>query len=189
METSARYEMEPGKISLSSSVTVGRDASFNALLDRLDKAIEGHGRLLLLGGDAGVGKSRLIRDLKHAAGTRELRIIEGRCSSTESSVPYAPLMDALRFRISRGESAAVGEVLGPLRAVLAPLFPQLAANAAASEPPGERERPFDLIFRVLARLSADEPMLLILEDVHWADPTSLDLLHHLAHRAPSLKLL
>lgn len=189
METSARYETEPGKISLSSSVTVGRDASFSALLDRLDKAIEGNGRLLLLGGDAGVGKSRLIRDLKHAAGTRELRIIEGRCSSTESSVPYAPLMDALRFRISRGESAAVGEVLGPLRAVLAPLFPQLAANAAASEPPGERERPFDLIFRVLARLSADEPMLLILEDVHWADPTSLDLLHHLAHRAPSLKML
>src|SRR5688500_745905 len=184
--------MQPGAMTRSPLIcptSIGREAPLRALLERLDRAVQGNGTVVLLGGDAGVGKSRLIRDLKHESMSRQIRTIEGRCSSTESSVPYAPLMDALRFRISRGESAAVGEVLGPLRAVLAPLFPQLAANAAASEPPGERERPFDLIFRVLARLSADEPMLLILEDVHWADPTSLDLLHHLAHRAPSLKLL
>lgn len=190
MESTARYQTEEmGGASLSSSSTVGREGPLDALRDRLEKTIQGQGRVFLLGGDAGIGKSRLVRELKQVAATRELRIIEGRCSSTESSVPYAPLMDALRFRISRGESAAVGEVLGPLRAVLAPLFPQLARDGLASEQPAERERPFDLIFRVLERLASNEPMLLILEDVHWADQTSLELLHHLAHRAPSLSML
>jgi DNA-binding CsgD family transcriptional regulator/tetratricopeptide (TPR) repeat protein len=190
MEPTARHETaEQARAPLSSSATVGRDGPLDALRDRLDKAFDGQGRVVLLGGNAGIGKSRLVRELKQIAATRELRVIEGRCSSTESSVPYAPLMDALRFRISRGESAQVGEVLGPLRTVLAPLFPQLAGEVSPSEQPGERERPFDLIFRVLERLASQEPMLLILEDVHWADQTSLELLHHLAHRAPSLSML
>lgn len=160
------------------------------LFDRLDRAIAGEGRVVLLGGDAGVGKSRLVRDLKQEATIRQVRVIEGRCSSTESSVPYAPFMDALRFRISRGESEAVAQVLGPLRAILAPLFPQLEGRPSSSEQAGEkdRERPFELIFRVLERLASD-PMLLVLEDVHWADQTSLELLLHLAHRATSVRLL
>ena len=99
MEPTARYEtIETAKASLSSSATVGREAPLDALRDRLDKAANGQGRVILLGGDAGIGKSRLVRDLKQVAATRELRIIEGRCSSTESSVPYAPLMDALVTR-------------------------------------------------------------------------------------------
>ena len=190
MEQVARHETARVIRSVTSCPeSIGREAPLRALLDRLDSAIAGEGRVLLLGGDGGVGKSRLVRDLKQEATTRGLRVIEGRCSSTESSVPYAPLMDALRFRISRGEEQAVGEMLGPLRAVLAPLFPQLDNDPAPSAEPAERDRPFDLIFRVLERLASDEPMLLILEDVHWADQTSLELLHHLAHRAPSLRML
>src|SRR5688500_10645474 len=77
----------------------GRAAPLRALLDKLERAEAGEGTVLLLGGDAGVGKSRLVRELKHEATVREVRVIEGRCSSTEYSVPYAPLMDALRFRI------------------------------------------------------------------------------------------
>lgn len=159
-------------------------------MERLDSAIAGSGRVVVLGGDAGVGKSRLIHDLKHEAAARQIRIIEGRCTSTESSVPYAPLMNALRFRIAKGEGQAVAEILGPLRAVLAPIFPQLeSSESAESAAARDRERPFELIFSVLERLASVEPMLLVLEDVHWADQTSLELLHHLAHRAPSLRML
>jgi DNA-binding NarL/FixJ family response regulator len=172
------------------STSIGRDAPLHALLERLDNAIAGSGSVVLLGGDAGVGKSRLARDLKKEASSRQIRIIEGRCTSTESSVPYAPLMNALRFRIAKGEGEAVAEMLGPLRAVLAPIFPQLqSAESAEAAAARERERPFELIFAVLERLASDEPMLLVLEDVHWADQTSLELLHHLAHRAPSLRML
>jgi DNA-binding NarL/FixJ family response regulator len=169
--------------------SIGRDEPLQALLERLDKAIGGTGTLVLVGGDAGVGKSRLVRDLKHEAGSRPVRVIEGRCTSTESSVPYAPLMNALRFRIAKGEGEAVAQMLGPLRAVLAPIFPQLEGSGTDSTADRDRERPFELIFAVLERLAAEEPMLLVLEDVHWADQTSLELLHHLAHRAPSLRML
>jgi predicted ATPase/DNA-binding CsgD family transcriptional regulator len=97
-------------------------------------------------------------------------------------------MDALRFRISKGEGKAVAEMLGPLREVLAPIFPQLGKTEGDNQSERERNRPFELIFGVLQRLS-EEPMLLVLEDVHWADQTSLELLHRLAHRASSMKLL
>src|SRR5678815_3115456 len=101
--------------------SIGRDEPLQELLKRLDNAIAGTGALVLVGGDAGVGKSRLVRDLKHESASRPVRVIEGRCSSTESSVPYAPLMNALRFRIEKGEGEAVAQMLGPLRAVLAPI--------------------------------------------------------------------
>jgi ATP/maltotriose-dependent transcriptional regulator MalT len=102
-------------------------------------------------------------------------------------------MNALRFRIAKGEGQAAAEFLGPLRAVLAPIFPQLeppnTGESTEASQDRERDRPFELIFAVLERLAAEEPMLLVLEDVHWADQTSLELLHHLAHRAPSHAML
>ncbi|MBA3340633.1 MAG: AAA family ATPase, partial [Gemmatimonadaceae bacterium] len=173
------------------STSVGRETSLRVLVERLERAITGDGTVVLLGGDAGVGKSRLIRDLKNEATGHRVRIIEGRCSSTESSVPYAPLMDALRFRLARGEGEAAARMLGPLRVILAPVFPQLEGDATAAEHEVERhpDRPFELIFSVFERLAAEEPMLLVLEDVHWADQTSLELLHHLARRSHSLRLL
>ncbi|HVF40749.1 MAG TPA: AAA family ATPase [Gemmatimonadaceae bacterium] len=172
-------------------VSVGREEAIRALNQRLDRAVAGDGSFLLISGNAGVGKSRLVKELKREAAIRGVRVIEGRCSSTESSVPYAPLMDALRFRIERGEGEEAAKVLGPLRSILAPIFPQLDKNTEPQARPSDHhsDRPFELIFSVLARLAQQEPMLLVLEDLHWADPTSLEVLHHLAHRAPQLPLL
>jgi DNA-binding CsgD family transcriptional regulator/tetratricopeptide (TPR) repeat protein len=168
-------------------ISVGREAPLRQLIERLESAASGRGTVLLLGGDAGVGKSRTVRELKREATTRGVRVIEGRCSSAESSVPYAPLMDALRFRISRGEGAAVAQTLGPLREFLEPLFPQLRGGPRndAQRPP----EPFELIYGMFARMAAEDPLLLIFEDIHWADQTTLELLHQLAHRAGSLKIL
>ena len=122
---------------LSCPTSVGRDAPLSELVSGLDRAIAGSGCVVLVGGDAGIGKSRLIKELKQQATIREVRVIEGRCTSTESSVPYAPLMNALRFRIAKGEGEAVAEMLGPLRAVLAPIFPQPVASA-----PPQPNQPF-----------------------------------------------
>ena len=167
--------------------SVGREAPLKALMDRLDRTVNGSGTVLLLGGSAGVGKSRLVRDFKQEAASRGVRTVEGRCSAAESSVPYAPFMDALRFRIARGEGQAVASVLGPLREVLAPIFPQLPGTTEHID--ATPDRPFELIYSVLARLAGEDPMVLVLEDVHWADQTSLELLQRIAHRASSLKLL
>ena len=100
--------------------SVGREEPLQSLLERLERAALGEGRVLLLGGDAGVGKSRLVRDLKNEATMRQVRVIEGRCSSTESSVPYAPLMDALRFRIAKGEGEAVVRGIFPNATIVRP---------------------------------------------------------------------
>lgn len=170
------------------SSVAGRREARRQLAAHLERAIAGEGAVLLLGGDAGVGKSRLVRDLKGAAVRKGARVVEGRCSEAESSVPYGPLMDALRFRIARGEGDAVARVLGPLARLLAPHFPQLDTGALPS-PRRTPERPFDPIYGVLERLCADAPLLLVLEDVHWADPTSLEMLHQLASRATPLSLL
>ncbi|MEJ7758014.1 MAG: AAA family ATPase [Gemmatimonadaceae bacterium] len=173
------------------TTSVGRDAPMRALTERLGRAIAGEGAVVLVGGTAGIGKTRMIRDLKNEATELGVRIIEGRCSSTDSSVPYAPLMDALRFRIARGEGDVAAHMLGPLREILAPLFPQLEGKESAPDNAFERhpDRPLELIVSVFERLSAAEPMLLVLEDVHWADQTSLEILRHLAHRSHSLRLL
>ncbi len=168
-------------------ISVGREAPLRQLVERLEWAASGRGTVLLLGGNAGVGKSRIVRELKHEATARRVRVIEGRCSSAESSVPYAPLMDALRFRISRGEGETVAKMLGPLREILEPLFPQLKGGPRSDtrRPP----EPFGAIYGMFARLTAEDPMLLVLEDIHWADQTTLELLHRLAHYAVSLKFL
>lgn len=173
------------------SRSIGRDAPLGALVDHLERVISGMGAVVLVGGDAGVGKSRLVHDLKQQAATRQVRVIEGRCTSTESSVPYAPLMNALRFRIAKGEGEAAAEMLGPLRAILAPIFPQLtdAVSIGETRKVADGDRPFAMIFAVLERLASAEPMLLVLEDVHWADQTSLEMLHHLAHQAASFRML
>jgi DNA-binding CsgD family transcriptional regulator/tetratricopeptide (TPR) repeat protein len=168
-------------------ISVGREAPLRQLVERLEWATTGRGTVLLLGGNAGVGKSRTARELKREATVRGVRVIEGRCSSAESSVPYAPLMDALRFRISRGEGATIATMLGPLREILEPLFPQLKGGPRSDAP--RTPEPFELIYGMFARMVAEDPLLLILEDIHWADQTTLELLHQLTHRAGSLKLL
>lgn len=170
-----------------STALVGREGELATLVEHLERARDQHGTLLLLAGNAGVGKTRLLRALKREARARDARVVEGRCSSAESSLPYAPLMDALRFRIARGEGEEAARLLGPLKAILAPLFPSLDDSARSARE--SAERPFELICHVLDRLAAEDPLLLILEDIHWADQTTLELLQYLAHRARGMHLL
>jgi predicted ATPase len=73
---------------------VGRNAELEALIALLARARAGQGGAAVIGGDAGVGKSRLCREIKTAAATAQMRVIEGRCSPAEASIPFAPFIDA-----------------------------------------------------------------------------------------------
>jgi DNA-binding CsgD family transcriptional regulator/tetratricopeptide (TPR) repeat protein len=171
-------------------VLVGREAELQALVEIVDRAVAGRGETVFLGGDAGIGKSRLCREFKHHAAARQARVVEGRCSSVESAVPYGPFMDALRFRLARGEGRVAAHVLGPIVSHLAPLLPELAAEAdPAGDAHGSGERPFAAIFEVVERLTELGPLLLVLEDIHWADPTSRELLQYLSRRIRTLPVL
>lgn len=171
-------------------VLVGRGAELRALAELLESAARGSGETVLLGGDAGVGKTRLCRELKREATSRGLRVVEGRCSSAEASVPYAPFLDALRFRLARGEGVVAARVLGPLAGRLAPLLPDLPPEAElAASGPAPGDRPLEAIHQAFRRLTGLGPLLLVLEDIHWADPTSCDLLHFLSRRIAGDPLL
>lgn len=137
---------------------------------------------MLVAGDAGIGKSRLCRELRREAIARQVRVVEGRCSSGETAVPYAPFMDALRFRLARGEGEIAARVLGPLITDLSPLLPELRPAAESVPAAAAGGRPFESIHQALQRLAAMGPVLLLLEDIHWADLTSCDLLHFLSGR-------
>lgn len=172
-------------------VLVGRQNELQSLAEFLERAAGGRGDVVFVAGDAGIGKSRLCRELKHEATTRGVRVIEGRCSMAESAVAYAPFMDALRFRLSRGDGMAIAQLLGPLLRYLAPLFPELPTNggAAGELAEGPSERAFEAIGQVVQRLAELGPLLLLLEDFHWADSTSRDLLYYLSRRVGELPLL
>ncbi len=172
-------------------VLVGRKNELQALIEMLERAVSGRGDTVLIAGDAGIGKSRLCRELKREATARGIRLIQGHCSMAESAVPYGPFMDALRFRLERGDGMAVAQLLGPLLRYLAPLFPELPTGGATAGElsEGPAERAFEAIGQVLQRLAELGPLLLLLEDFHWADPTSRDLLYFLSRRVGDLPLL
>ncbi|HUQ14503.1 MAG TPA: AAA family ATPase [Gemmatimonadales bacterium] len=169
---------------------VGRGAEVRSLVELLEAAAEGSGTTVLVGGEAGVGKSRLCRELKREATARQMRVIEGRCTSTRASVAYGPFMDAIRFRIACGEREAAAGTLAPILAYLIPLFPELGSTVAQpGAAPVSQERAFEVISSVFQRLAGLGPLLLVLEDLHWADPTSLDLLQYLTRRIDRAPIL
>lgn len=183
---------------LLSPVLVGRDAELRVLQEMLDGAVTGAGGTALIGGDAGIGKSSLCRALKARAADSGVRLVEGRCSPAESTLPYGPFLDALRFRLGqgRGESRELAETLDPILDLVGPLFSELSALAAegGGAEAGRRgaaatAMPFERILLSVRRLAAAGPMLLLLEDVHWADPTSRDLLHYLARQVAGEPIL
>lgn len=175
---------------MNSPAFIGRAEELSELTRLLARAIQGEGAAAVIGGDAGVGKTRLCRELKAAAAAHQMRVIEGRCSPAEAAIPYGPFVDALRFRLGKGEGAEAAAVLQPILAHVAPLFsglavpPQLERRSADAT-----DVPFERIFGVLHRLAGLGPVLFIIEDLHWADPTSRDLIQFITRHIASLSMM
>jgi DNA-binding CsgD family transcriptional regulator len=160
---------------------VGRDGELTRLLGLLDDAAAGRPAHALIGGDAGVGKTRLVSELAARAADRGFLVLSGRCAELGDSIPYLPLADALR-------EGSTGPAAGPLaealagRPVLSRLLPDReAVPAAASEISGlAQQQLFGAVLGLLAELAAASPVLLILEDLHWADRSTRDLVTFLS---------
>jgi DNA-binding CsgD family transcriptional regulator len=161
---------------------VGRDGELTRLLGLLDDAADGRPAHALVSGDAGVGKTRLVAELASRAADRGFLVLSGRCAELGDSIPYLPLADALR------EGTAGPAPVGPLvdalaaRPVLGRLLPDREADPIV---PGEasglaQQQLFGAVLGLLAELAASRPVLLILEDLHWADRSTRDLLTFLS---------
>ncbi len=158
---------------------VSRGAELAQLEERLARARAGSGSLVLLCGEAGVGKSRLAAALAAASG---LPVLRGAAVSG-STAPYGPVVDALRSRL-RADPGALSDC-GPLRPHLALLLPELGPAAAGSD----RATIFEAIRCALAHLADEQPLLVVLDDLQWSDETTIELLAALASPLGEMRVL
>jgi DNA-binding CsgD family transcriptional regulator len=159
-------------------VLVGREEKVRVLADGLDRAAEGHGGTFFVVGEAGVGKSRLVREVSGLARSRGLPVLTGRAVSSGVPVAFRPLAEAVLGGLRRRGQLDVPE-LRPFRPALGRLVPEWVA----SEPAPGAESPVVLgegLLRLLRVLDGERGCLLVLEDLHWADPESLAVLEYLA---------
>jgi DNA-binding CsgD family transcriptional regulator/tetratricopeptide (TPR) repeat protein len=164
---------------VSSPVLVGRDAEVARLTAALERAAAGRPAILVVAGEAGVGKTRLVAELLGEAGERGAVALSGGCLDVgEGVLAYAPLVEALRPLVGVLDAAELERVLGGARGELARLVPELGSPDGGRPPeaPLAPMRLFELLLGVLHRLAERGPVLLVVEDLHWADQSIRDLL-------------
>src|SRR3982751_3793381 len=165
---------------------IGRGAQIDALRQVLAQAREGNGRVALIVGEAGVGKSRILRAMSDEARGRGFFVLQGACFEAERSIPYAPLLDLVRLFAASTSPAVVAHVLAPVAADLVGIFPELrpflpdADPSPTIDPESDRRRLFNGITQVVTTLARTQPVFLAFEDAHWSDDATLDLIFHLA---------
>jgi DNA-binding CsgD family transcriptional regulator len=160
---------------------VGRALELHRLGAALARAAAGRGGALFLTGEPGVGKTRLAQEAVAVARTQSFLVLEGRAHALETTLAYAPILEAfgayLRALDGQRRAALVSDLpdLGRLFGDL-----QLPPPEPLGDPALEKTRLFDAVARLLARLAGEAPVLLFLDDLHWADHTSLELVHYIA---------
>jgi DNA-binding CsgD family transcriptional regulator len=175
-------------------------------LERLERALTdvqaGAGRCFLLAGEAGVGKSRLVAEVCANAANQGFLTLQGQCFEQDISFPYAPWIDLMRLFCARRTPAEVQTALGPLAGELVKLLPELVLSlpglqpSPALDPEAEKRRLFATLAQLLIQLTQPPaeaaqatPLLVIVEDIHWSDETSLDFLHFFTRRLAAYPIL
>jgi len=184
---------------------VGRDAEVEQLRRVLSQAATGHGQVVAVVGEAGVGKSRLTYEFTHSYRVQDWLILEAPSVSYGKATSYLPVIDLLRgyFKIGDRDNRRemrdkiLGRVLGLDRA-LEPLLPPLLALLDLPvedvawhnlHPPQRRQRTLDAVKRLLLRESQAQPLLLVFEDLHWIDGETQAMLDSLVDSLSSARLL
>ena len=181
--------------SLAGGVFVGRQREMGELKACLEDALSGKGRLVTLVGEPGIGKTRTAQELVTYAGLRGAQVLWGRCYEEQGVPPYWPWVQAIRsyvrerdpeqLRSEMGAGAAdIAEVVSDVRERLPDLQP-----APQLEPEQARFRLFDSITALLKTASQRQPLILVLDDLHWADQPSLLLLQFVARELSGARLL
>ncbi len=174
---------------------VGREAEMEQLRAWWSRAARGRGGVVLLGGEAGVGKTRLAAELKWLAETQGARTLMGGATFAEP-LPYQAMVEAFRGALPLFAALHIDPTW---LAAVTPLLPELHAHPAQGarplpalpplDPDRERQRLFEALARCLEGLAQPRPMLLILEDLHWAGTATMALIEFLAHRVSHQSIL
>ena len=180
--------------SLAGGVFVGRERELERLREAVDIALAGRGSLQLLVGEPGIGKTRASEELATYARVSGARVYWGRCREDEGAPAYWPWVQAIRSYIRDSDPVALAWQLGPGAAEVAQLIPEIAEKldiepAAGTDSEEARFRLFDSVTSLLLSAARDRPIVIVLDDLHWADEPSLLLLRFAARELASSGLL
>ena len=174
---------------------VGRESERADLRRLLDQAIRGQGALVMIGGEPGVGKTRLAEELLLEAGQRGILAWTGHCYEMEGAPPYVPFVEILETAARVIPAAALRDALGDSAPEVARLMPGLRRLFPDIPPPlelppeQERRYLFNSFQEFLERVARVQAILLVLEDLHWADDATLLLLQHITQRLHEMPVL
>lgn len=163
---------------------VGRSTEYQSLVQTFRLAKKGKPQVAVVSGESGMGKTRLADEFLKWAGTQGADVLRGRAYETSGGLPYQPVVDALRERLER-ENAPEDLLDDAWLAELTRILPELRERypdlpAAAGDEATARSRLFEAIARLGASLSARSPLILLMDDLQWADAGTLEALHYLA---------
>jgi tetratricopeptide (TPR) repeat protein len=190
-----RYRPEAGAALLRHTPFTGRTAELQRLTRRLDEASAGHGGVVLLAGEPGIGKTRTLEEFAETARSSGAHVLWGRCYEGEATRPYGPFGEAIAEHATRAAPDALRADLGVGAGPLARVVPALRERVpdipepVALQPDEERVRLFDAVAQFLIALSASAPLVVVLDDLHWADGASIALLRHVGRVAARERLL
>ncbi len=161
----------------------------------MERARDGAGSLLLIGGEAGVGKTRLVEEATVEARRLGLRVLTGHCVDQQGAPPYLPTIEHIEEAARQVSPEALRQALGENAPEIAKLMPELRLRYPdIPEPvslPPEQERRYLLhgVAEFVERAARATPLVLVFEDLHWADESTLLLLRHLAQRLAQIPVL
>jgi class 3 adenylate cyclase len=169
---------------------IGRDAELSVLEDALLATLRGDGRVVIVGGEAGMGKTRLVNELKVRARRLNCIVMSGACSEAELSLPYLPFLEAVGNHLATENLPKLRERLGPAADELAHLFPQMGRLAPSGDDATQAKlRLFESILLLLRDAAGSRALLLVLEDLQWSDPATRELLDYATRRLRSINVL
>ncbi len=187
---------------------VGREPEIAMVLGAWEQATEGNGRVVLLRGEAGIGKSRLLQAVKEkVADDPSVWLIESQCSPYHQNSPFYPIIDALErvvleFSPADGPKEKLDKVEGFLVqygldvAETAPLFADLLSlpkedryESTSLSPDRQKEKTLEALASVVIRRATEQPFVFVVEDIHWSDPSTRDLLELIIDQCPTVRIL
>src|ERR1051326_3061602 len=179
-------------------VLIGRTEMLSALCSLTDEGKNGNGAVALVSGEAGIGKSRLVAEVKSYAAAQDFLLMQGKCFPTDLSCPYAPLLDLLHTSLTSHAASLPAQDIEALAQIFHPLLPALDHLLVESAPPSslppldpehEKRRRFETLAHFFTRQATARPLLLVVEDLHWSDDTSLEFHYYLARHISARSLL
>jgi eukaryotic-like serine/threonine-protein kinase len=180
---------------LSDTPFVGRERELRELRIAVDRTVAGHGGTVLVTGEQGVGRSRLAAEIETYAELRGCRVLWGRCADSEGAPSYWPWIQVIRGYVRAAEDEQLEAELGSGAVEIAKIVAEVRERVQDEEeheplePAQAKFKLFDAIAGFLQNAARQQPLMIVLDDVHAADPSSLDLLRHVAGYGENRRLL